>query len=842
MALLTYISLFSSAGVGCYGFKQTGFECIATNELVARRLDVQRFNSKCKYPSGYILGDVSDEVVKEKLFSEIEYWKKNDNLHEVDVLIATPPCQGMSVANHKKAEDEIIRNSLVIESIKIIQKVSPRIFIFENVPAFMKTACTDMDGQIKSIGEAIESNLGTEYSIYADTLNFKNYGACSSRTRTLVLAVRRDLADNFSPIELFPTSHNERTLREVIGELPALTQMRAIDIDDIFHAFRPYPEHMRDWISELAEGQTAFDNDDRMRIPHKVVDGKIVYNVRKNGDKYRRQIWDKVGPCVHTRNDQLASQNTIHPADDRVFSIRELMRMMTIPDEFKWVSQDLDELNRLTLPQKQKLLKKEAIKIRQSLGEAVPTEIFKSIASHISFFLNKTYLGKAHVKHEIDEHNLANTENLIKYIQINTLNLGYSTLCKIVEMSNANREKHAAFFTNTSLANEIVASLPHIDKPVIRILEPSVGAGNFLPLVFKRYSYAKKIRIDVVDIDTNTLRILKSLLCHVPNKNVEIEYINDDFLTAEFDTKYDLVIGNPPFEKLSSSNSLLKQYKRQAHNQQTNNIAAFFLEKALFLGDYVALVMPKFLLNTPEFAMTRDLLQQKKIDIILDFGEKGFDGVLVETIAICVNTGGKPAQTMVFSITDNKRLAQAQQYICDARFPYWVIYRDEQFDKVSDKLNFGIFEVFRDRQLTNSVLNTDNGIRVIRSRNISDCGTQIIDIPEYDTYIDATVAQNYSVCKFLLRDDVYLTPNMTYKPRVIRKPPNVLVNGSAAILIPKDGQAPLTTQELAYFASEEYREFYRTARNYQTRSLNVDSSSVFFFGRLKGGVKNEVVK
>jgi DNA (cytosine-5)-methyltransferase 1 len=31
MDKLTYISLFSSAGVGGYGFKQAGFECVATN-------------------------------------------------------------------------------------------------------------------------------------------------------------------------------------------------------------------------------------------------------------------------------------------------------------------------------------------------------------------------------------------------------------------------------------------------------------------------------------------------------------------------------------------------------------------------------------------------------------------------------------------------------------------------------------------------------------------------------------------------------------------------------------------------------------------------------------------
>ena len=87
-------------------------------------------------------------------------------------------------------------------------------------------------------------------------------------------------------------------------------------------------------------------------------------------------------PCVHTRNDQLASQNTVHPSDDRVFSIRELMRMMTIPDNFRWVDKSLEELNALPEKEKKSLLKKEAVKIRQSLGEAVPTQIFNTPDYH----------------------------------------------------------------------------------------------------------------------------------------------------------------------------------------------------------------------------------------------------------------------------------------------------------------------------------------------------------------------------------------------------------------------------------------------------------------------------
>jgi len=58
---LNYISLFSSAGIGCYGFKLEDFKCIATNEIIERRLQVQRSNNKCKYKTGYIAGDIKEK-------------------------------------------------------------------------------------------------------------------------------------------------------------------------------------------------------------------------------------------------------------------------------------------------------------------------------------------------------------------------------------------------------------------------------------------------------------------------------------------------------------------------------------------------------------------------------------------------------------------------------------------------------------------------------------------------------------------------------------------------------------------------------------------------------------
>ena len=73
--VLTYISLFSSAGVGCYGFKEAGFECIATNEILEKRLNIQKINHKYKYESGYILGDIKNKKLKIKSLIKLTFIK-----------------------------------------------------------------------------------------------------------------------------------------------------------------------------------------------------------------------------------------------------------------------------------------------------------------------------------------------------------------------------------------------------------------------------------------------------------------------------------------------------------------------------------------------------------------------------------------------------------------------------------------------------------------------------------------------------------------------------------------------------------------------------------------------
>lgn len=831
---LTYISLFSSAGVGCYGFHLEGFECVATNELLQKRIDVQRVNKKCKLDSGYITGDIVQPEIKQKIYDEISKWKKMGN-DCIDVVIATPPCQGISVINHKKNDREINRNSLVVESVEIIERIKPRFFIFENVMAFQKTLCITPDEKVMPIGEYIRSTLGSEYIISGRILNFMNYGSNSSRTRTLMIGVSKKYRNNITPFDLYPSFKPEKTLREIIYDYPRL-EWGEISQSDFYHAFRTYNPIMRPWIHDLKENESAFDNVDPAKRPHRIIDGKRIENICKNRDKYTRQPWDRFIQCVHTRNDQLAAQNTIHPEQDRVFSVRELMDMMTIPHSFRWVDYSLDELNVMSDTEKRNIYKAHEVNIRQCLGEAVPTEIMRQIAVNIKTSLRTKRSDAGEINRIITEHKLEERSNLLTFLQSNSLNLDIASLTRITELCNAHREKNAAFYTNKFIVNEIMGWLPAFNKKEVRILEPSVGAGSFIPFLFKKYENVPHVVLDVVDIDPASLEAFSLLLnkMKVPS-NFTINQICHDFVTWQPRYRYDLAVGNPPFSKLKKKGSAIAKALKENANQKTNNLAAIFLEKCIRCSDCVSLVLNKNILSSEEYVQTREFLRKMRIDSIIDFGRYGFTGVSIETICMIIYPRQKPKNTTVYSMKYNIQHTRSQEYLTDKNYPSFLIYRDEQFDEVAKKLCFNVFTVFRDRQITKAnTIPKSNGncLWVIKARNINDDGSGITHIPDYDVYLPMQIAESIAASQFVNNERVYLTPNMTYNPRVIDNLPNTIPDGSVAVLIPK-GDFRLTARQKAFFSSEEYRRFYGIARNLSTQSINVDNNSVYYYGVLR---------
>ncbi|MBH9970810.1 DNA cytosine methyltransferase [Bifidobacterium sp. W8109] len=802
----SYISLFSSGGIGDIGFHDEHFFCIASAELLSKRIEIQRINHIAD-DNRLICGDLLLPGPFETVLSLAENYME-EKQQPITAVIATPPCQGMSVANHKKG-DELKRNSLVVRSIELIQKVKPLVFIFENVPAFMKTICTGQDGINRPIKDEIESDLGATYEFYSHVLQLSNYGSPSSRTRSLTIGVRNDITW-VTPLDLFPSKKSAPTLRDLIGDLPRLTEMGQSSEGDVLHSFRPYNKEMRSWIHDLKEGHSAFENKDPLKRPHRVVDGKVIQNVQKNGDKYRRVPWDAVAPCVHTRNDILASQNTIHPEDDRVFSIRELMRMMGVRDDYHWFDSQTDAGSCACMSE----LKNHALNIRQCLGEAIPVPVTQSIARHISKALtpflrfSSQRPRRAHVSNWASE----------------------AQKCAYVEVSELRKKSLSAYYTEPLIAFSVVkrslAEYKENRNKAIKILEPSCGSGVFIQIL-NQFAEFYPIDLDCLDIDAEVIKQVKKRF-QTSNNFINLTICRKDFLKdcSEMIHDFDLIIGNPPFGRR-------KLDKNSAWGKDPE-LSVRFLRKAVSLAERVAFVLPKAFLHAAYYQDIRNTIaSMTDVRHILDFGEFTFHDAKIETIGLVIEVvsdyrKGKNL-LKIKSWPQECMAAGPSEYYLDCRFPTWIIYRNSQFDKTVELLKLGVFRAWRDRRISRR-LAVSSGIRVLRGRNIGMNGHLEHDSRDYKVSKSTADSVSSSIAR-LPGNSKFLAPNLSYNPRVIEfeSGKSAVPDGSCAVLY-GDLNPESSRTFLSFADSKQFQSFYRIACNYSTRSINIDSCLVYWWG------------
>ncbi|WP_417289053.1 DNA cytosine methyltransferase [Corynebacterium variabile] len=798
-----YVSLFSSGGIADFGFKEAGMDCLVSAELISRRLEVQRLNG-ISDDKGLVCGDLNVQGVYNRVIERGKSYLKETNI-PIAALLATPPCQGMSVANQKKG-DETERNSLVVRSIKAIKDLKPLVFIFENVPAFMKTVCTGTDGYNRMIGEEIERELGGEYEYFSDTLRLQEYGSPSSRKRSITIGVRNDV-HWVTPLDLWPVRVEAPTLRELIGDLPSLDTMGQVAAGDPLHSFRSYQDRMRPWIHGLKEGMSAFDNDIEELRPHRLVDGVVVPNVQKNGDKYRRVFWDRIAPCVHTRNDILASQNTIHPSDDRVFSVRELMRMMGVPETFKWFERQ-DALESLTPEQQYLEVRKHEPNIRQCLGEAVPLPVARSIAESIvvNLWNHATFRG-----------------GKVKW-SVGSTPTTMPQRASYKPVANFARTSLSAYYTQPleafAVLKRAMLRAEGSRANTVRILEPSVGGGIFAVLV-AMWPTKKNIEMTVIDLDEGGLSHCKALLSEMPDNTVCVTYVHGDYLSLCLPSSFDIVVGNPPFGRVARSSSELVAGPLE--------ISIRFLYKAARDARSIFFILPKAFLHASAYREARTFVKKEfSVDSLFDFGEVAFPGVKVETFALGLDSAGGTNNAFVKSWPFNSVRRIEFDYLSPQGWPTWMIYRNDYFDSIASGKVFGLFESWRDRSLSRKY-SVMEGVSVVRGRNLGTSGRIVKRVDDY--FVESSRASKIRETIECLGGVKFLAPNLSYSPRVVPYDKDIgfVPDGSCAVLY---GNLPYEKFEefINFAASPEFKHLYRFACNYATRSINIDSSLAYWWG------------
>ena len=116
-----------------------GFNLLAANEVDKNIIQTNILNhSKYAAEDKFILGDVADDDVKERIYSACDG-------NQVDVILGGPPCQGFSYAGWRNPDDT--RNQLFREFVSVVRALRPKFFVMENVLGIltMRSGETIMD-------------------------------------------------------------------------------------------------------------------------------------------------------------------------------------------------------------------------------------------------------------------------------------------------------------------------------------------------------------------------------------------------------------------------------------------------------------------------------------------------------------------------------------------------------------------------------------------------------------------------------------------------------------------------------------------------------------------------
>ena len=418
---LTGVSLFSGGGIGDLALRSAGVDVLVASELLPDRASVFRSN----YPTATMIqGDIRE--TKESIIEEVQDKLQGRTL---DILFATPPCQGMSKNGRgkllrgvrsgvKPKLDE--RNRLALDAVEIALSLRPNLVVFENVPE-MQNALIEYEGQVRDLLELISEILAPDYEGRWDVVEFADYGVPQRRQRLItVFTLKSSLSMPLNKWAVLPApTHSQNpsmftrpwvTVDDALANVPSLdaANTRTASHERIpFHRVPTLDDAKYFWVSNTPPGKGAFDNqcvnpscgfDKNPTHGSKHNSEGINQSNRntplnclkcgdllprpwvKDGSKYRlmsgftsayKRMRGDLPASALTRNLSYAcSDQKLHPREHRVLSLHEAFILHTVNAyDFVWSRDDGKKLSDKT--------------IREIMGESIPPKGLEVIFKHL---------------------------------------------------------------------------------------------------------------------------------------------------------------------------------------------------------------------------------------------------------------------------------------------------------------------------------------------------------------------------------------------------------------------------------------------------------------------------
>lgn len=338
------VSLFSGCGGMDLGFRNAGFNIIWANDFDADAQAVYSLN----------LGKID----KRDILSV-----KEDEIPNCDILTAGFPCQPFSNAGNRKGIHDS-RGMLYKECLRIIKHLMPKVIVFENVKGLLSSKY--IDG--RNLAEVIEEDLSTMndlgYNVVHQLVNASDYDVPQNRQRVLFVGVRKDLGITFNFPQKKPKAH--LTLRNVLNVPPDVE-------NNLDWSFSPQALEM---IAHIPEGGSWKNVPYEFLAPRfqKIRDDMQKYH---SPNFYRRFSRDEICGTI-TASAQPENCGIIHPTENRRFTVREVARIQTFPDDFKFIT---DSAKNITAMYKV-IGNAVPVKLAYNMAKAIMEQVF-SVESHL---------------------------------------------------------------------------------------------------------------------------------------------------------------------------------------------------------------------------------------------------------------------------------------------------------------------------------------------------------------------------------------------------------------------------------------------------------------------------
>ena len=322
-------TLCSNVGIGEFFLEYAHVKNVIAAEFEADRVEFYKTN----YPNVKIFkGDLFDKNIQKQVIDE-------HIAQGCKLIIATPPCQTVSLAGKRDFNDP--RTKLFLPILNIIEAVDSvnDYVLVENVPPYMTASPKGLQYILegKTIAEYIKFRLEKlGYEVNIDKLNGANYGTAQSRERMIILASKKGMWK-------FPLPFKKQiTLMEAIGDLPSISPKMNYDK---YYSTPTLTKEEIDMLRHTPTGKSAWDNAKEYQPKNK--DGSKSGSDRKG--RFKRESWDKPASTITSDCGSISGMSTIHPgrpvvdkegnitwSDPRVYNLEEKLILLGLSIDKRW--------------------------------------------------------------------------------------------------------------------------------------------------------------------------------------------------------------------------------------------------------------------------------------------------------------------------------------------------------------------------------------------------------------------------------------------------------------------------------------------------------------------------